>query len=100
MAINTVSAACCHTLLDRQHCPQRTYHGVFSWAKKPYEDIILMKGLRRSELRTGSRQTEVERQASYTGKYWTAGGSVRDKQSYGSCVEDYRILETRDMNTQ
>jgi hypothetical protein len=32
-----------------------------------------MKGLRRSELRTGHRQAEVERQASYTGEYWTGG---------------------------
>jgi hypothetical protein len=58
-----------------------------------------MKGLRRSELRTGSRQAEVERQASYKGEDWTAGGSVRDRQIDESCVEDYRILETRDMNT-
>ncbi len=49
-----------------------------------------MKGLMRSELRTDSRQAEVERQASYTGEDWTGGGSVRDRQSDESCVEDYR----------
>ncbi len=48
-----------------------------------------MKGLKHSELRTGHRQAEVEIQARYTGKYWTAGGSVRDRQIDKSFVEDY-----------
>ncbi len=38
-----LSAAGCYTWLDGQHCPLRTYHGVFSRAKTPAEDIICSK---------------------------------------------------------
>jgi hypothetical protein len=34
-----LSAEGCHTPLDRQHCPLRTNHGVFSRAEKPSEYI-------------------------------------------------------------
>ncbi len=33
-----LSAEGCHTWLDGQHCPLRTYHGIFSRAEKPSED--------------------------------------------------------------
>jgi hypothetical protein len=39
--------------------------------------------LRHSELRTAHRKAEVERQASYTGEDWPAGGSGRGKHSDG-----------------
>ncbi len=34
-----VYAAACHTRLDGQYCPMRTYHGVFSRAEKSSDDI-------------------------------------------------------------
>jgi hypothetical protein len=34
-----LSAAGCHTRLDRQHCLLRTYHRIFLRLEKPSEDI-------------------------------------------------------------